>query len=152
MTVTEQEDLWMDGEVAAALDEAFEDELDPIPSQLTQFALEAFQWRLVDDELAAITFDSAVDELVGVRGTATLRHSMRFEGGGIAVSMSVTDASFVAAIEPAAEYLCHVEGPQTNLDVRSDENGQLAVSQTQLPLRLIVELPTGRVVTPWITG
>ncbi len=150
--MTEQEDLQMDAEVAAALNDVFDDELEPIPSHLTQFALEAFQWRLVDDELAAITFDSLTDELVGVRGTATLRHSMRFEGSGIAVSMSVTDTSFVAAIEPPAEYLCRVEGPQTSLDVRTDENGQLAVSHTQLPLRLIVELPTGRLVTPWVTG
>jgi len=143
----------MEREVAMALNEAFDLDLEPIPAELSRFAVEAFQWRLLEEELAAITFDSATDELVGIRGTGTLRHAMRFEGNGIAVSINVTDTTVVASIEPAAVYSCHIEGPQTDIAVVSDERGQFAVSNGQLPLRLVVEIPGGgRFVTPWITA
>lgn len=135
-----------------ALKDAFDDESDSIPNDLTQFALDAFQWRLIDEELAAITFDSANEELVGIRGTATLRHSMRFEGSGIAVAVSMMESSVVVSIEPAATYQCRIEGPRVALDVETDEHGQLAVSHSQLPIRLIVDVDGGRFVTPWITG
>jgi hypothetical protein len=143
----------MEREVAMALHDAFEADLDPIPAALSQFAFDALQWRLIDEELAAITFDSSTDELVGIRGTATLRHAMRFEGGGIAVSVSVTDSAFVASIEPPAVYSCRIEGPQTHVDVRSDEHGQFAIGHSQLPVRLVIELEGGGLfVSPWITG
>src|SRR4051794_2203008 len=136
-----------------ALDDAFEIDLEPIPSELSRFAVEAFQWRLLEEELASITFDSATDDLVGIRGTGTLRHAMRFEGNGIAVSINVTETTVVASIEPAAVYACQIEGPQTNLSVRSDERGQFAVSNRQLPIRVVVQIPGGgRFVTPWITA
>ena len=35
---------------------------------------------------------------------------------------------------------------------RTDELGELVVDAPELPLRLEVELPSGNVVTPWITG
>src|SRR5262245_55023524 len=100
-----------------ALRDAYDDESDPIPNDLTQFALDAFQWRLIDEELAAITFDSATEELVGIRGTATLRHSMRFEGSGIAVAVSMMESSVVVSIEPTSTYHCRIEGPRVALDV-----------------------------------
>jgi hypothetical protein len=142
----------MEREVAMALEDAFEAELGPIPRELSQFAFDALQWRLLDEELAAITFDSATDELVGIRGTATLRHALRFEGRGIAVSISVTDEGVVGSIEPPASYSLRIEGPQRRISVRTDDRGQFATSQSQLPLRVVVEVDGGNFVSPWVTG
>ena len=53
-----------------ALGESFaHDQLDPIPERLTIAARQAFGWRLIDAQLAELLFDSASDELVGVRGS-----------------------------------------------------------------------------------
>lgn len=150
--MADERDLPIDRAVVIAIRDALDRDLAPIPPQLTQFAFDAFQWRLLEDELAAVTFDSSTNELVGIRGTATMRHSMRFEGQGISAAVHVLDTSIVVSIEPAGAYRCRLEGPLVSLDTHTDEHGQLAASQSQLPLRLIVELAQGRFVSPWITG
>jgi hypothetical protein len=148
----DQHELRVDRDVLTAIDDAFAHDLAPTPPQLTQFAVDALQWRLLDDELAVVTYDSRTDELVGIRGASTMRHAVRFEGLGISVAVSVLETSIVVSIEPAGTYQCRLEGPRTSLDTATDEHGQLAVSDEPLPLRLIVDAGEGRVVSPWITG
>ena len=46
-----------DADIVIILREAFETDLEPIPHELSHFAIDAFAWRLIDDELATITFE-----------------------------------------------------------------------------------------------
>ena len=50
-------------ELAAALDAA-----DPVPARVLDAAKESFTWRTIDAELAELVFDSAEQQLAGVRG------------------------------------------------------------------------------------
>ncbi len=136
--------------LVSAVNDAFE--TDPIPRDLTQFALDAFAWRVIDEELAAITYDSATTELVGIRGTASQRHSFRFEGRGVAVSVSLSGISVVVSVEPAGRYSCRIESPSSVTDTVSDDEGQFVVDHRPLPVRVVVETPAGRLVSPWIIG
>lgn len=136
--------------LVSAVNDAFA--TDPIPTELTQFAFDAFSWRVVDDELAAITFDSATTELVGIRGTSTLRHTVQFEGRGISVSVVMSDSSLVASIDPAGVYRCLIEGPHGAAEAVTDEDGEFVIDRPRLPLRVVVDTEVGRLVSPWITA
>lgn len=141
-----------DADIVIILRDAFETDLEPIPHELSHFAIDAFAWRLIDDELATITFDSDSSELVGVRGTASQRRSVTFQGRGLTVSVSLSDTSVVASIEPPASYLVRVQGYEAEVELRSDDSGQVAVADYPVPLRLVIESGGGRLVSPWIIG
>jgi hypothetical protein len=134
-----------------SISDLYDAESGPVPAALTQFALDAFRWRDLDAQLASITFDSATDQLVGVRGTAE-RHLVRYSGAGLTVSLSLADASLTVMIEPAGEYHCRIEGPDVAVSMDSDEAGQLSLDDCPLPLRLVVENDPRRLMTPWLIG
>jgi hypothetical protein len=136
-----------------ALGEAFTDELlDPIPERLTDAARQAFEWRLIDAQLAELLFDSASDELVGVRGSSTDRRSFRYGAGDAVIRVHLTDASLIVMVEPPLSVACRVDSEDGSEEHRTDELGELAIGAPPLPMRLEVDLPGGKVVTPWITG
>ena len=135
------------------LADAFDDaHLEPIPPRLSAAAHDAYSWRRADAELAELLFDSASDMLVGVRGTTTDRRSFRYASGDFAIRVHLTDVSLIVMIEPPLSVACTVDSAQGSEQHRTDELGELVVDAPELPLRLEVELPSGNVVTPWITG
>jgi hypothetical protein len=135
------------------LSDAFDDgRLEPIPPRLSAAAREAYGWRRADAELAELLFDSASDTLVGVRGTTTDRRSFRYASGDVAIRVHLTDVSMIVMIEPPLSVACTVDSAQGSREHRTDELGELVVDAPELPLRLEVELPSGKVITPWITG
>ena len=135
------------------LADAFDDErLEPIPPRLSAAAQDAYAWRRADAELAELLFDSASDTLVGVRGTTTDRRSFRSASGDFAIRVHLTDVSLIVMIEPPLSVGCTVDSGRGSEQHRTDDMGELVVDAPELPLRLEVELPSGDVVTPWITG
>ena len=139
--------------VIERLADAFDDaDLEPIPSRLSAAALDAYSWRRADAELAELLFDSASDALVGVRGTTTDRRSFRYASGDFAIRVHLTDVSLNVMIEPPLSVACTVDSAQGSEQHHTDELGELVVDAPELPLRLEIELPNGKVVTPWITG
>jgi hypothetical protein len=139
--------------VIERLADAFADaHLEPIPPRLSAAALDAYSWRRADAELAELLFDSASDTLVGVRGTTTDRRSFRYASGDVAIRVHLTDVSLNVMIEPPLSVVCTIDSPQGSEQHRTDEQGELVIDARELPLRLEVELPSGNVVTPWITG
>lgn len=141
----------LDDALVLALADAFEAE--PIPAELTEFAMRALSWRVVDDELATLTFDSATGELIGIRGTTTQRQSLTFEGRGLSVSVTVSEASLVAAIDPPAVHVVSIESPSgPAIEIATGPDGELVVETPTLPVRLVVQGRDGRLVSPWITG
>lgn len=138
--------------LVARLADAFEHELAPVPDHLRAAARDAFAWRLADVRLAELLFDSATDELVGVRGTPTDRRSFRFGADGFVVRVHLTPATLLVMIEPPLSVGCRVATQSATTDHRTDELGELAVDAPELPVRVEVDLPTGTIATPFIIG
>lgn len=140
-----------DAPLLARLSDAF-DELEPVPPHLTEAARSAFAWRRADAALAELLFDSATDELVGIRGTASDRRSFRFGHGDYVIRVHLTQATMIVMVEPPLSVECRVTTDDGVDVLRTDEYGELAVAAPELPARIEVDLPGGAVVTPWITG
>jgi hypothetical protein len=132
------------------------DELPPVPRALNAAALEAFQWRRADAELAELLFDSASEELVGVRGTSTDRRSFRYRAGDFVIRVHLTAATMIVMLEPPLSVACRIasgeRGDAMTVEHRTDELGELVIDVPNLPVRVEVDLPDGTVVTPWIIG
>jgi hypothetical protein len=136
----------------ARLGDAFEADLEPIPADVIEAARSAFTWRLGDAELAELLFDSASEELAGVRGHTMDRRSFRFGSGDFVVRIHLTEASLVLMIEPPLSVACRVVTGEGASEHVTDDLGELVVDAPDFPFRVEVELPAGTTVTPWITG
>jgi len=134
------------------IDDAFDTDLAPIPTHLAAAARDAFAWRSADVQLAELLFDSANDELVGVRGATTERRSFRFGAGDFVIRVHLTSSSLFAMIEPPLSVACRVTTRDASVELRTDEMGEVAIDATEQPVRIEVDLPNGTVVTPWIIG
>jgi hypothetical protein len=147
------DDHAIDDEMLNRIAEAFDRDLPPLPTALSQAARDAFQWRRADALLAELTFDSATDELVGVRGGGSDRRSFRFSAGESVIRVHLTEATMIVMVEPPLSVACRVaSGDGAPVDHETDEFGELAVDAPEFPLRVEVDLPDGTVVTPWITA
>lgn len=76
-----------DDELLAALGRALR-EADPVPGPVTEFAKAGFGWRTIDAELAELVFDSASEELVGVRSEDDTRQ-VTFRAPGVEIEVAV---------------------------------------------------------------
>ncbi len=147
-----------DDEVLSLLKRAVE-EHDPVPADAVRAAKEAWTWRTIDAELAALTYDSVVDEerLAGVRGAATTR-ALSFEAGELVVDLEVTDdgdglriRGQLAPAGPAAVLLEFSDG-RAPVVMLTDELGRFGAERTAPGVaRLRVEPGVvGGLVTDWV--
>lgn len=134
------------------IDDAFEHDLGAPSERLRQAAQQAFTWRVIDDELAELLFDSANDELVGVRGVTTERRSFRFAAHDFVIRIHLTNDSMIAMIEPPLSVSCRVVTEDGATEHRTDDMGELVVDVPDMPVRFEVDLPAGTTVSPWIIG
>jgi hypothetical protein len=140
------------GPILDRIDDAFEAELDAPPADLLDAARAAFSWRLDDAQLAELLFDSASEGLAGVRGAASDLRSFRYGAGEHVIRVHLTSSSLVVMIEPPLVADCRVVTEAGTSACATDEFGELVVEAPTLPLRVEIDLPGGRVATPWITG
>lgn len=94
--------------LAAALDAA-----DPLPESVVEAAKATFTWRTIDAELASLVFDSAAEELAGVRSAEATRQ-MTFRTPGVEIELVVvseTSRRLVGQLVPPqpAEVTLHHE-------------------------------------------
>lgn len=134
------------------VDDAYEHDLPPIPPALTSAARDAFSWVSADVRLAELLFDSAHDDLVGVRGAATERRSFRFGVDDAVIRVHLTSATLIVMIEPPVSVQCRVSSEDGSDEYRTDELGELVIDAPDFPIRVEVDLPGGTVATPWITA
>jgi hypothetical protein len=155
-----------DDELMALLKRALERE-DPVPADAVRVAKEAWTWRSIDAELAALTYDSAVDtsELAGVRGgPATATRALSFEGAEMLLDVEVTDdgerrllLGQLAPAGPPAVGLEFADG-RPPVVLLTDELGRFGAERLDPGLlRLRVEPAdpgspggTGGLVTAWV--
>ena len=63
-------------------------EADSVPDDVLQAAKDSFTWRTVDAELAELVFDSALEELSGVRSGATVDRQLTFRTDEFEIEMA----------------------------------------------------------------
>ena len=62
---------------------------DPVPAAVTAAAKASYTWRTVDAELAELVFDSASEELAGVRGGEESTRQVTFRAPGVEIEVAV---------------------------------------------------------------
>ena len=134
---------------------------DPVPPLVDAAAREAFTWRTVDAELAALELDTAgADGLVGVRSSSAGPRVLSFVAGDgsddeLVVDVQVEGAagrwSLLGQVAPAADATVEVRTPPAVVEVVTDGLGRFRADDVRGgPLSLRVTLPDGRVVvTDW---
>lgn len=109
--------------LAAALDAA-----DPVPEAILETARASFTWRTIDAELASLVFDSAAEELVGVRSAETSRQ-MTFRSPGVEIELVVvseTSRRIIGQLVPPQEAEVTLHHGVEARTVRSDSLGRFA--------------------------
>src|SRR5919108_1573148 len=105
---------------------------DPVPASVVHAARQAWTWRTIDAELAALVYDSALDDtaLAGVRSTEAER-LLTFEVGDVAVEASVTVVGerrrVVGQLVPPQSATIEVRHGGRTTEMAADEVGRFTV-------------------------
>jgi hypothetical protein len=80
-----------DDALLAELGEAIRENVGPVPDELVTAGKGIYAWRTIDGELAALTFDSLLDESVGaVRSHIEAPRVLTFEAGSTVVDAELS--------------------------------------------------------------
>ena len=122
-----------------------------VPAEWREAAHAAFTWRTVDEEILALTFDSARDTVGAVRGDAEAR-TLAFSGGGLTLEVELADRRIQGQLEGegAGEVTFeHVDGRSRS--AATDESGFFSLAGEDHGLvRFAVKTGNARLVTEWI--
>lgn len=107
-------------ELRAALDG-----VDPVPESVSAAARDAFAWRTIDAELAALSYDSLLDdkELSGVRSGSAAR-MLTFEADELTVEIEVERGRLIGQLVPPQPGDVEVRHSGGSLSVRADDLGR----------------------------
>lgn len=127
---------------------------DPVPDTVVAAAKEAFTWRTIDAELADIVFDSAVEELAGVRTTETARQ-VTFRAPGVEIEVMVMPEGgrkLVGQLVPPQQVTVELHVGDTVRETGTDSLGRFDFDGVPTgPVQIAVEIPSGgRVITDWV--
>lgn len=124
----------------------------PVPEALTSDARAVFTWRTVDAELMTLGFDSAVDELAGVRSTGTPVRVLRFELGAVEVEVEAHASGIDGWVTGATVDRVDLERPgQPDETSEVDEHGRFAFPTAEPgPVRLRLRHGDWDRVTEWL--
>ena len=141
--------------------EAFYEELagvvatrDTVPSRVVSAAKASYAWRTVDDELAALVYDSADETvgLVGVRGGSA--RQLTFSSGAVTIELEVGAGAkgVVGQLMPAQPASLELRHPDGSLYLAADELGRFDIDRVpDGPVSLRCEpVSGGRVATDWV--
>src|SRR5262245_32960657 len=103
--------------------------LDPVPAELAAAAADAFGWREIDAELAALVYDSVLDqdEAARVRGGAE-RRLVSFRAGDLTIDVEVASAgsgrSVIGQLEPPQRAAVDFRSHEGVVSTEADELGR----------------------------
>ncbi len=134
--------------------------LDPVPPELVAAAADAFGWRDIDAELAALVYDSLLDEdeATLVRGPFE-RRLVSFRAGGVTIDLEVAHTgsgrSVIGQIEPPQRAVVDIRRQQGVVSTEADELGRFhhgTLLAGPMSLRLRTETAAhAPIVTDWVT-
>jgi hypothetical protein len=122
------------------------------PGRMTAAGEAAFTWRTVDAELAALTYDSLLDEGALVRGVVASPRTLVFEGTELSVEIELTADALVGQLVPPSAGEVTLVAPHGELERTStDELGCFTLARPQRgPVRLRCATPSGPLLTEWV--
>ncbi|MBB5977804.1 hypothetical protein [Kribbella solani] len=147
---------WSDDE---RLIEALRDALrsaDEVPAAFVEAGKAAFSWRTIDAELAALTYDSALEPLdaPAVRSESAILRSLTFASDGWTVELELTPGAVLGQLDPPAAGTVTARGEVGELATAAiDELGFFALGPPPTtPYRLLCSTQSGAtILTGWIT-
>jgi hypothetical protein len=127
---------------------------EPVPDRVVEGAKAAWTWRTIDEELAEIVFDSAI-ETAGVRSEHTARQ-LTFRSPGVEIEVMVADDAsrrVVGQLIPPGECTVQLVTDDTVIEEQSDRLGRFTFAAVAPgPVKLVVVDENGRhlVTTEWV--
>lgn len=118
--------------------------VDPVPPEVHEAAVAAFELRDLDGELAEL-----VDEPATVVRAARAPQLV-FATDEIEIAVEVVDGRLVGLLAPAAPCrgAVHTSDGHT-IDLEADDLGRFSVAVPGGPLRVVLDHPDGRIRTDW---
>jgi hypothetical protein len=127
----------------------------PVPPTMIEQADAMYAWRTIDAELAALEFDSAVDEEPAVvRSESAQVHTLTFTCDSLVVELAVTDDVLLGQLVPP---------DASRVEVRRSGGASTTVDADSLGCFSVAPVPSGSfslkistargvvVVTDWVT-
>jgi hypothetical protein len=117
-----------DDELLAELGDVLARVAGPPPGAL-EAAKNLFTWRTVDAELAALVFDSVVDEAaVATRSVAEVR-TVTFEAGSLTIDLDVTAGSrLLGQLDPPQHAVVELRGDDGTVTEEADDLGRFTIA------------------------
>lgn len=143
---------WSDDELLAAVKDLSDSQ---VPFGANEAAMELFTWRTVDAELAALTADSAMEELVSVRA-ASEAHTLTFAAQDIEVIIQITERAgqrqMLGQLVPGRPAQVLVRQGELVHTVEADGLGRFVIDDLgpRGPLSLRCSWSEGAVITDWV--
>lgn len=124
---------------------------DAVPDRARLAAHGLLSWRKIDDELAELQFDSALDA-TGVRGVAWPRQ-LSFEAAETSIEVEIDGRNLVGQVVPPAEVRVRLTTASGGVaETRSDRVGHFGFDDVETgAVRLTAVLPDGSVTTQWFS-
>jgi hypothetical protein len=127
---------------------------DPVPDSVVAAARDAFAWRTLDADLAALSYDSLLDEkeLVGVRSDGDAARLLTFESAQLTVEVEVGAGRIVGQLVPPQPGEVEVRHAGGSTTVAADAVGRFVANDVPagpISLRCRTTDATA-VVTDWI--
>ena len=133
---------------------------DPAPAEVVAAAKASLTWRTIDAELAALTYDSLLDDdqLATVRGGVTAGpRALTFELGDVVVDVEVADSGASRQLlgqvvaDGVVAVVLERAGDGGRIELPVDDLGRFrATGVTAGPIRLRCRLAGHEVVTDWV--
>lgn len=126
---------------------------EPVPEAVLAGARAAFSWRTVDAELAALSYDSLLDDALLVRGADAPPRILEFTGRDMSVEVELTAEALVGQLVPPApgEVVLLTSAGEVGRGT-ADEAGCFTLPLPPAgPVRLQCETASARLATEWVT-
>lgn len=122
---------------------------DSVPEDVIAAAKGSFTWRTVDAELAELVFDSATDEVVGVRGDATERQ-VTFRTDDLEIEVMVTGRRITGQLVPPQVATVELIAGEDARTVEVDESGAFTFDDVPMgPVSLRTRVGDTTITTEW---
>jgi hypothetical protein len=131
---------WTDDEgLMRELASAMEQE-QAVPDHRRRAAYDAFTWRTIDEELMALTHDSAMLATAAVRGPEDAR-TLAFEGAGLSLELEVEEGAVTGQLLQAASgtVITMERADGESRTARTDASGFFILPDASGPVRFLVE-------------
>ncbi len=141
-----------EGEILGILGRALE-HTDPVPLSVTEAGKSAFTWLTIDAELAELVFDSARDELVGVRSETMTERQLTFQTPTVEIEvMLVGDTKhLVGQLVPPQGAAVTLITEVASIEVATDDLGRFDFTGVE-PGRIRLQIRTAggpSITTQW---